>query len=100
MAEHTLELIFDDNSDAEYLSDRGEDWLNFATDTLNHIENYTVPQYGDKGDDQYTDFTAQDFITQIKKYLNRYGKNSRPGQGHLDMLKCAHYIQMLSHLDD
>ena len=100
MAIYYLEAQKEDNDDLDFLSDRGEDWLIFANNVLNHIENYTVSQYGDKGEDQCTEFTDQDFITQIKKYLNRYGKNSRPNQGKLDILKCAHYIQMLSLLED
>jgi hypothetical protein len=78
-----------------YTTERGLDWENFSTKVLNHIEIYTVPQYGDKGSDQCTEFTIQDFQTQIKKYANRMGRNSRPGQDKLDLLKMAHYCQML-----
>lgn len=79
-------------------SERGKDWGNFAYRVLHHIETYTVPQYGDKGQDQCTEFTRQDFETQIKKYANRMGKNSRPGQDKLDLLKICHYAQMLHDL--
>ena len=78
------------------LSERGHDWLNFSQGVLSHIESYTVPQYGDKGKDQCTEFTPQDFITQIRKYANRFGRNQRPGQDQLDLMKIAHYAQMLS----
>jgi hypothetical protein len=81
-----------------YTSERGLDWENFAIKVLNHIEIYTVPQYGDKGSDQCTEFTRQDFETQIKRYTNRMGKNSRPGQDKLDLLKICHYAQMLHDL--
>lgn len=77
---------------------RGGDWADFSFKVLGHIENYTVPQYGDKGQDQCTEFTIQDFQTQIKKYANRMGRNSRPGQDKLDLLKMAHYCQMLHDL--
>ena len=77
---------------------RGGDWADFSFKVLDHIENYTVPQYGDKGSDQCTEFTRQDFETQIKKYANRMGKNSRPGQDRLDLLKICHYCQMLHDL--
>lgn len=80
------------------LSDRGKDWEEFSFKVLDHIETYTVPQYGDKGEDLCTEFTRQDFETQIKKYTNRMGKNSRPGQGKLDLLKICHYAQMLHDL--
>lgn len=73
---------------------RGNDWRDFAIEVSHHIEKYTVPQYGDKGEDQCTDFTIQDFLTQIKKYCNRCGKNARLGQDKLDMMKIAHYAQM------
>lgn len=76
-------------------SKRAFEWNNFSNVVLNHIENYTVPQYGDKGEDQCTEFSESDFITQMKKYLNRYGKNSREGQEKLDLLKIAHYACML-----
>lgn len=77
------------------LSSRGHDWVIFGEEVLKHIEFYTVPQYGDKGSDQCTEFTVQDFQTQIKRYSNRMGRNSRPGQDKLDLLKMCHYIQML-----
>ena len=80
------------------ISERGLDWLNFSEGVFNHIEDYAVPQYGDKGQDQCTEFTIQDFQTQIKKYANRMGKNSRPGQDKLDLLKICHYAQMLHDL--
>lgn len=74
---------------------RASEWLSFSRKVFNHIQNYTVPQYGDKGHDQCSEFTEADFITQMKKYLNRYGKNSREGQQKLDLLKIAHYAGML-----
>lgn len=79
-------------------SKRAYDWREFALKVEGHIEDYTVPQYGDKGSDQCTEFTRQDFETQIKKYANRMGKNSRPGQDRLDLLKICHYAQMLHDL--
>lgn len=73
---------------------RGAEWMDFAMEVASHIEAYTVPQYGDKGVDQATEYTADDCIVQCKKYLNRYGRNARPGQERLDMLKTAHYLQL------
>lgn len=80
------------------VSERGLDWEEFSGKVFEHVENYTVPQYGDKGQDQCTKFTRQDFETQIKKYANRMGRNSRPGQDKLDLLKICHYAQMLHDL--
>lgn len=74
---------------------RSTEWIEFSKKVFEHIETYTVPQYGDKGQDQCSEFTQDDFITQMKKYLNRYGKNSRAGQEQLDLLKIAHYACML-----
>jgi len=74
---------------------RSTEWLDFSSEVFTHIETYTVPQYGDKGSDQCSEFSESDFITQMKKYLNRYGKNSREGQQKLDLLKVADYACML-----
>lgn len=76
-------------------SKRGLECLVFVDELFRHIEDYTVPQYGDKGADQCTGFTEAGFITQIKKYANRMERNSRGGQDQLDLLKIAHYCAML-----
>lgn len=76
------------------MSRRGDDWRAFAEQVYNHIENYTVPQYGDKGEDQATEYGSAEHVLQAKRYLARYGKNSRPGQELLDLIKTAHYCQM------
>lgn len=70
---------------------RGVEWKEFADEVLGHIETYTVPQYGDMGEDQIGEWTANDCLLAIKKYIARSGKNSRKGQDKLDMLKIAHY---------
>lgn len=76
------------------MTKRGEQWQNFANEVFSHIEQYTAPQYGDEGEDPVSDYSAEDCVNQAKKYLARFGKNARPGQERLDMLKAAHYIQM------
>lgn len=78
------------------ISKRGEDWILFAIVVLDHIENYTVPQYGDKNEDQVTNWSLQERVNQITKYAFRQGKNAREGQDELDLVKIAHYAQ-LSH---
>ena len=75
-------------------SKRGDDWKRFAGEVLHHIETYTVPQYGDKGADAATEYGSAEHVLQAKRYLARYGKNSRPGQEVLDLKKAAHYLQM------
>jgi len=76
------------------LSKRGLDWLEFAGNVLEHIEGYTVPQYGDKGNDISSEWSIEVLMEQVKKYCNRYGKNQRQGQELLDFMKAAHYTQI------
>lgn len=73
-------------------SKRGDEWTEFSFKVLNHVEEYTVPQYGDKGDDNVTDWSAEECFKQIDKYLKRRNSNQRPGQKRLDILKMAHYL--------
>lgn len=73
------------------LSKRGEEWREFSAMVLHHVENYTVPQYGDMGEDQVTNYTAEDCVKAIGKYASRFGTNQREGQETLDLLKIAHY---------
>ncbi len=72
-------------------SNRGKEWQAFSDIVLNHIENYTVPQYGDFPQDPASDFTIEQLTGNIKKYIARFGKNQRAGQDQLDLLKIAHY---------
>lgn len=73
-------------------------WLKFSNKVIYHIENYVVPQYGDEDEDECSNYSAEDCIKQIKKYAARSGKNSRPGQDKIDLLKIAHYAQMAHNL--
>lgn len=75
-------------------SKRAEAWVGFAGTVAEHIDNYTVPQYGDAGEDQVTEYSAADCVQQAKKYLARFGRQSRSGEEGLDLIKAAHYIQM------
>jgi hypothetical protein len=70
------------------------DWEEFSEAVHEHIDVYVVPQYGDKGEDPAVDYTIEDCVRNMKKYLARQGKNSRPGQESLDFIKIAHYAQM------
>jgi hypothetical protein len=77
------------------LSKRGEDFYDFALSTvIPHIEQYTIPQYGDAPDDPVEEWTAQDCVRAIAKYAARFGKNSRDGQDGLDLIKIAHFAQL------
>lgn len=76
--------------------DRIRDWQEFSRKIERHINVYTIPQYQseDRKEDQINISTAQECITAIKKYTNRFGKNARGTKEALrDMLKIAHYAQ-------
>lgn len=74
---------------------RATDWMDFSSQVFNHIEDYTVPQYGDRGVDQMTTDSIADKVHNMKRYLNRMGKNQRGQKDQLmDCLKLAHYAQM------
>ncbi len=88
------------NPDQEYtparrlISIRGKQFEWFANQVIEHIETYTVPQYGDYPNDQVEEWTPELCIAQIGKYSARFGKNSREGQELLDLIKIAHYAQI------
>ena len=81
---------------AKPLSMRGKEWDAFAKNVEEHIETYTVPQYGDAPDDQASQFTEHDMAANIKRYVNRLESNARgPEEAQRDLLKIAHYCAML-----
>ena len=59
------------------MSNRGNEWMGFAEVVDEHIENYTVPQYGDMPEDQMTTASLDDIKHNIKRYMNRLGSNAR-----------------------
>ena len=73
------------------MSKRGDQWRLFADKVLNHIEEYTVPQYGDAPNDSVSEWDSKDCFASIHKYVKRFGNNQREGQQYLDMMKIAHY---------
>ena len=67
-------------------------WDCFAAIVAMHIEEYTVPQYGDYPTDNLTSFSADDCLTNIGRYAARLKTNSRGEEETLsDLLKIAHY---------
>ena len=74
------------------MAKRTEDFLNFALIVAKHIENYTVPQYGDAPDDPIEQWTPAQCMDSVKRYAKRIDSNRR---GHLeslrDMAKVAHF---------
>lgn len=78
------------------MSQRGIQWLDFGVKVYNHVEQYTVPQYGDMPNDQASEFTVEDIKAQLKRYVNRIGTNARgEGEAFRDCLKIAHYACLL-----
>lgn len=81
------------------LSLRGRDWLKFSAEVLSHIENYTVPQYGDKGQDRASDYTMEVIADHIGRYRDRMGSNARgPIEAKRDLVKIAHYASLAHQL--
>lgn len=70
------------------------DWLMFQLEVHKHINNYVIPQYGEKGSDPANDYSIEECMMHINRYRIRQGKNSRPDQDKLDLIKIAHYAQM------
>jgi len=75
------------------MSERERQWIEFSERVLKHLREYTVPQYGDVGEDEITNYTVKDCVKQVEKYAKRYGSQSREGQQELDFIKIAHYAQ-------
>ena len=75
---------------------RSLEWAKFAVLVLQHIEEYTIPQYGDAPDDQESSFTEHDIAAHLRRYVNRLESNARgPEEAQRDLLKIAHYCAML-----
>ena len=71
-------------------------WDCFADEVGRHVEEYTVPQYGDFPDDNVASWSADDCIKQIQKYVNRMDSNSRGElEATRDLLKIAHYASLV-----
>jgi hypothetical protein len=75
------------------MSLREQDWLEFSDRVAKHLREYTVPQYGDKPDDEISRYSVEVCVEAVAKYAKRYDKQSRQGQQELDFVKMAHYAQ-------
>jgi hypothetical protein len=75
---------------------QSKEWAEFAVSVLQHIEEYTIPQYGDAPDDQASKFTGHDIAVNLQRYVNRL-ESSRRGfeDAQRDLLKITHYCAML-----
>lgn len=67
------------------------EWEEFAKEVAEHIESYTVPQYGDWPNDNVAGWSGQQCADCVGRYHKRFGRNARQGQDRLDMVKAAHY---------
>lgn len=77
-------------------SHRTKQFNGFAEKVINHIETYTVKQYGDFPSDQLTEATKEDIVYNIKRYVNRINSGARGRvEAKRDLLKLAHYTQVL-----
>lgn len=75
---------------------RLQEWWNFSDDVEEHIQEYTIPQYGDYPQDQLTTTTNECIVHDMKRYLNRFGKGQRGiKEAMRDMLKVAQYAGVL-----
>ena len=72
-------------------TNRGREWARFAQEVLDHIETYTVNQYGDGPNDQVEEWDAKTCALSAAKYGKRHGTNQRAGQELQDCKKGAHY---------
>ena len=72
---------------------RVEQWKEFSDMVIDHIENYTLPQYGDSDTDQIDEFSIEDCWKNVQRYFNRRNTNVRGVTEQVrDVLKIAHYM--------
>ena len=55
------------------MSIRSRHWTMFQYKVYEHIENYTIPQYGDAPDDYVEQWTAEQCLLAAGKYIMRFG---------------------------
>ena len=78
------------------MSNRQREFSGFSLVVESHIENYTVPQYGDAPNDQVEEWTPEQCMESIKRYANRFGTGRRGRLETLrDMVKIAHYACLI-----
>lgn len=81
--------IFDKVSLRRYM------WDIFSAIVAMHIEEYTVPQYGDYPTDNLAKWSTGDCLKQIEKYCKRFNTNSRGKKELLsDLIKITHYASV------
>ena len=75
--------------------DRLIQWSEFSQQVELHIEQYTLPQYGNEGgQEQVEGFTVEDCFQCMSRYINRRHARVRGNVEALrDLIKIAHYAQ-------
>jgi len=74
------------------LSKREEQFMQFEIIVGEHINNYTIPQYGDAPDDEVEKWSAEQCVLAIQKYTKRFSSSQRGRLESLrDMVKIAHF---------
>lgn len=73
------------------LSKSGKAWMDFSSEVLHHLETYSVPQYGDMGDDEIAKYSIETCVIQMQRYLARVGQNARQEEELRGFLKVAVY---------
>lgn len=74
------------------LSNRGKELSTFCEILIDHVEEYTVPQYGDAPNDQVESWDSAQCVKQIGKYAARFESNARGFQEKFtDLKKIGHY---------
>lgn len=77
-------------------TNRGKQFLEFASEVVDHIDKYTVPQYGDAPDDMVETWSSKHIQNQIDKYTKRMSNNQRGMEDNiLSCKKIAHYACIL-----
>jgi len=85
-------LIHNDREPLAQLSNRNVEFYKFTRIVRAHIDNYTVPQYGDAPDDEVEGWTAEMCVAAIQKYTKRFGSARRGRLEELrDLVKIAHF---------
>ena len=73
-------------------SNRFMEWKFFSSIVGQHIEDYTVPQYGDAPHDEVENWTPDMCVAAMQKYTRRFEASKRgPEETLRDMLKIAHF---------
>ena len=74
------------------MTNREAEWMHFAGMVKEHIAKYTVPQYGDSPHDEVMNWTPEQCIKAVSKYVRRFESGQRGASETLrDMMKIAHF---------